>query len=265
MSNTYRKKIKEYYNKNSEYYLKYLGDTLQAGTLKTDLYPSGSNVFNETVKYFTNKIGVREGDVILDAGSGVCGPAITLANMFNKIKIHSITISDYQVEKSKELILFHGVKEKINVELMDYHHLIYQNNYFDEIIFFESFGYSDNPQLLLEECHRVLKYNGTILIKDVFVVENDLDQQELDELDDFNKVFVQKTPKMLDTVNILQKTGFCIISSNNLSEILTSEVFNEAMQVKIGDFPLSKIMSSNQHKTYTKAPVYFGEIIAKKW
>jgi SAM-dependent methyltransferase len=56
---------------------------------------------------------------------------------------------------------------KISVKLIDALSIEFPDSYFDTIIFFEAIYYLDNVNKLVEECLRVLRPNGTILISTV--------------------------------------------------------------------------------------------------
>jgi len=122
--------------------------------------------------YLFGQIGFQEGERILDAGCGVCGPAIYFAKNC-KVHIEALTNAEKQVAEAKKMISLASLKGSIEVNLGDFHELdkIYAPESFDRIYFLESFGHAKNKKAVIESAWRVLKYDGILYIKDYFATE----------------------------------------------------------------------------------------------
>lgn len=197
------KLVELYYNKFTDHYLKIYGNVIQAFRPKST---------KKLLDYIAESSGLKRGDYILDAGCGVCGPAIYFAKKYN-IKIAAITISSVQVEKAKETISLQNLTSKISVEEGDYHYLTkqFKQNSFDSIFFLESLGHSQNPTLAIEEAYKVLKPNGFIYIKDFYKkqVDNQDLQLKIDKvIGNINEAYKYATLDLNTVIMALRRQGF---------------------------------------------------------
>jgi SAM-dependent methyltransferase len=152
-----------HYNELHKYYLSFYGFTFQAHR-PTDI--------KELHSYLNKQIAFKKGDKVLDAGCGVCGPAIYFAKK-NRISIDAITNSVEQIETAQELIYKNKLGKQIQLHLNDFHHIekMFQPKSFDKILFLESFGHSESKGALLSASYNLLKLDGTLYIKDYFAAE----------------------------------------------------------------------------------------------
>lgn len=152
-----------YYDQWHSKYLAHYGNTFQAHR-PADI--------NELHYYLNHSISFSEGDKVLDAGCGVCGPAMYFAK-HNKINIDAITNSEKQIETAQELIAKTKLKKQIKLHLDDYHNIdkIFQPETFDKILFLESYGHSETKDKLLANAYNGLKFGGILYIKDYFAAE----------------------------------------------------------------------------------------------
>lgn len=153
----------KHYNIYNYHYLKHYGHTFQAHR-PADI--------KELHAYLNKQIGFATDDKVLDAGCGVCGPAIYFT-LHNDIKIEAITNSEKQIETASELILNNGLENKIKLHLNDYHNIekIFKSESFNKIIFLESFGHSKKKDKLLQASYNLLRFEGILYIKDYFAAE----------------------------------------------------------------------------------------------
>lgn len=167
--NLFSKKSKSYtssdvgafYDQYFEAFHKVYGEVIQAFR---------TNDLSKILNYQIEQIGMEEGFTILDAGCGVCGPALFFAKN-TSTHIHAVTISKAQYEAGKQAIEKEQLGNKISIYQYDYHFLnkYFKKDFFDRIYFLESFGHSNNKEMLLKACWKVLKPGGEIYIKDLFI------------------------------------------------------------------------------------------------
>jgi ubiquinone/menaquinone biosynthesis C-methylase UbiE len=156
-----RRNVAAFYNEQTENFLKVYGKVIQAFRTK--------NV-NTLLGHQIEAIGLKDGMVVLDAGCGVCGPAVYFAGQTGA-RIEALTISSRQVELAKIDIEEHHVQSHVHVREGDYHQLenYYSKEYFDAIYFLESFGHAYDHLQVLDSAWNVLKPGGVVYIKDLFI------------------------------------------------------------------------------------------------
>jgi len=129
---------------------------------------------NDYLDYTFKSALIKDNQVILDAGCGVGGPSIYFASKVNS-EFHGITISSVQSDMASENAKLSGLENRVKFQKADYHDMvsIFGMEYFDRVIFLESFGHSDKKEELLQSCWEVLKPGGILYIKDLFEREVD--------------------------------------------------------------------------------------------
>lgn len=94
---------------------------------------------------------------VLDIGMGDGYAANVIGEKFN-CEVHGITLSENELAWAKTSY------PKVLTTIMDAHDLTYQDEYFDLIFMRDSFEHMLSPFLVLNECYRVLKPNGFLMI-----------------------------------------------------------------------------------------------------
>ena len=200
-------RVREYYNEWTDRYIDSFGDTFQS--FRAD---SKEQLFD----YLLESSKMQSGQTVIDAGCGVCGPAIYFAQQL-PVNIYALTISDYQcqiaisnIKKSQDL------KGNIEVKQGDFHQLenYYKENSIDLIYFLESLTHSNKITKVLESCKKVLKQNGRIYIKDLYY--NDLiDKKHKSEVDfaveNVNQGFCLNVENIDNFKRIIELSGFKIV------------------------------------------------------
>ena len=139
MSTNSIKEIEEYYDKWTPTYLEDFGTYFQA--LQT-------TVPSDLMKHVVEVTSITKGMTILDAGCGVCGPAIDLAKL-ETVYIDAITLSQEQIKTGAELVENEKeLKGQIRSKYGDYHNIgkVYGAEKFDLIYFLESLSHSNDPE-----------------------------------------------------------------------------------------------------------------------
>ncbi len=155
---------KDYYNKCTQLYIDAgYGNIIQAHR------PAEVTIL---MNHICNMTRIKNGIKILDAGCGVCGPAIYIANKFN-VNIEAVSNSEVQIKIANENIENAELLGDINTNCYDYHYLdkIYPEEHFDLVIMLESYGHASDKEKLLKSAIKVLKKTGRIFIKDYFSKE----------------------------------------------------------------------------------------------
>lgn len=122
------------------------------------------------LNYQAGMMQLKPGMRILDAGCGVCGPAIHFARDFG-VHVDAVTASAVQVAEAQQRIQAAGLGERLTVRQGDYHHLpaILPPGQYDAVYFLESFGHSPDKAAAIRSAWAMLKPGGLLYIKDLFI------------------------------------------------------------------------------------------------
>jgi cyclopropane fatty-acyl-phospholipid synthase-like methyltransferase len=196
-------KVALYYDQWQPGYDQVYGDTIQAfrPQEKEDL-----------MKYISASAGLADGQIILDAGCGIGGPAIWIAKKC-AVEIKAVTISPIQADQARKAVADQNLSSGIQVLCADYHELStrFESNYFDRALFLESLGHSGDPGKAISETFTVLKPGGSIYIKDFYYKEpNDTFWADRIKrtIDNINRLYQYNTLNLTHTISALRAAGF---------------------------------------------------------
>lgn len=198
--------VADFYNATTDKFLQVYGEIIQAFRTK--------NV-DDYLLYTIASAQLQNGQHIIDAGCGVCGPACFFASQLPNLQIEACTISNVQAEKAKAKITESGLENQVRVTLGDYHFLsdLLPEASFDRVIFLESFGHSKDKPLAIESAKKMLKPGGKIYIKDLFVreSEDEWEQLRINQIcEQINKAYEYEVGNLYQVVSALRKKGFII-------------------------------------------------------
>lgn len=100
-----------------------------------------------------------EGKDVLEVG---CGPGIGLGYLAKKAR--KVVAGDVDEKLLKLAQEHYKGRERIELKAFDAHKLPFEDNSFDVVILFEVIYYLAQPEKFLEECRRVLRKDGVLLI-----------------------------------------------------------------------------------------------------
>lgn len=200
--------IADYYNQWTDKYLESeYGDIIQARRPFRD---------EEMLDYFIESARIEDGLKLLDAGCGVCAPAVYFAKKKN-VKISAITNSARQVEIASQKISEADLLGSVDIKLGDYHQMdkLYDHSSFDLIYFLESYGHATDQKAVLEAACRLLKPGGYIYIKDFFQKEYYESRRKNSIMNlgikNLNKVYLFNLADLYHTLYVLRKAGLTLI------------------------------------------------------
>jgi len=152
--------VGEFYNQYTDKFLQVYGQIIQAFR---------THDVSKLLDYQIEAMQLKPGMKALDAGCGVCGPAIYFAQKTG-VEIHAVTISEEQYRQSQENIKKAGMEHLVFVYHGDYHQLekVVPQHDFDVVYFLESFGHSPKHSDAIQSAWKVLKQGGLLYIKDLF-------------------------------------------------------------------------------------------------
>jgi len=223
------KEVAEFYNTYNDKFLAVYGDVIQAFRTK-----DVSKLLDYQAEIMQFKPGMR----VLDAGCGVCGPAIYFAQKYG-VHVTAITISQVQFNEANQRIKDAGLDDQVKVILGDYHELskVTGSTDFDVVYFLESFGHSSVHAKAIDSAWSVLKSGGLLYIKDLFerkalIAEH---QPKIDrEIKKINEAYRYNIADLNSVLDHLRKSGWILsavktidLHVNDFENLTISNEFQE--------------------------------------
>ncbi|PCI16513.1 MAG: SAM-dependent methyltransferase [Piscirickettsiaceae bacterium] len=138
---------------------------------------SHSDSLLEMNEVLARELDLKPGDHVLDAGCGIGGSSIWLAENF-AVKVTGITISPTQIEQANKNAKRRGVEHLVSFKLEDYTQTSFDDESFDHIWGLESICYALKKSDFVKEAYRLLKKGGSFAIADGFASKRELTDQE---------------------------------------------------------------------------------------
>ena len=182
-------KITDYYDVYSKIYLDIWGNydnlSLHCGYYdNNDDTQSHDESILRMNKFIASQAQIKESDLILDAGCSVGGSSIWFTKNYGA-RIIGISLSEKEISLAKKFAKEKSVKN-VDFKVMDYHNTNFRSGAFDKILAIESVCYSSEKEKFLNECFRLLKTHGKIIIADYFTPDNSITHQELKAIERVN-------------------------------------------------------------------------------
>lgn len=253
--------VRAFYDRHSETFLSCAGDTFQAGLVRRE---EGDNARTSNL-YLAARAGVRSGQRLLDAGCGVGGPSIHIAEACPGVSIDAVTLSPVQVRMARERVAQAGLAGRIRVHEADYHQLPFEAASFDGAFFFESTGYAYAPLRLFREVLRVLRPGGILYIKDVFQRAGPQTEQERREQRAFDELWaLHETPTLPGTAELLRQVGFEDVSARELEHVDSTHFIRSMFGGEgVDPFALNSL-GRDFFRPLPDVPTLFGEVSARR-
>ena len=106
---------------------------------------------------------VHQAENILDVGCGIGGSSLYLAQKFNA-NATGITLSPVQSGRASERAIEFGLQDRTNFQVADALNMPFEDNSFDLVWSLESGEHMPEKQKFLQECYRVLKPGGKLIL-----------------------------------------------------------------------------------------------------
>jgi cyclopropane fatty-acyl-phospholipid synthase-like methyltransferase len=197
--------VADFYNEFNDKFLQVYGEVIQAFRTQD---------VTKLLDYQINTMELKKGMKVLDAGCGICGPAVYFAQ-HSGVNVDAITISKEQFDRANEKISAAGLSKEVNVFCGDYHHMkeVVKDDNYDVVYFLESFGHSPNHAKAIDSAWEVLKPGGLLYIKDLFIRRALLPehQPKIDrEIKKINEAYRYNIAELNTILNHLRQKGWIV-------------------------------------------------------
>lgn len=192
-----------------------------------------------------NLVGVKQNDLVLDAGCGIGGSGIWLVKE-RGANVVGLDIVDKQLTRGKDLVRERNLGKKVDFVKGDYQRFPFKDEAFDVFWSLESIEHATNLKYFMQEAFRVLKPGGRIIIAATFLGDRkDISPEEKRQMDVGQSVAgcFNDFRSAQANIEIMREVGF--VNLQNLDK--TAWVMKSAEQMtrmcKWG-LPVAKTLSS---------------------
>ena len=165
MSATLSQQIQEFYDASSSLWEDIWGEHMHHGYYGAD----GRQEKNrrqaqiDLIEELLQWAEVQQAENILDVGCGIGGSSLYLAQKFNAAAT-GITLSPVQAKRASERAVEFGLQERTNFQVADALNMPFEDNSFDLVWSLESGEHMPDKNRFMQECYRVLKPGGKLIL-----------------------------------------------------------------------------------------------------
>jgi cyclopropane fatty-acyl-phospholipid synthase-like methyltransferase len=204
--------VEDYYDKSQKWYKWLYYDNESLG-MHHGFWFKGTKSRKEALinqyKELARLLKFRKGDLVLDAGCGVGGASLWLAQ-HTEADFIGITVSSVQLKLAQKYANERGLQDRVKFYKMSYFNTEFKDKTFDGVFGIESFCHSyPKLNILLNEMNRILKPKGKIVMSDGILNRTPLNRYEKQIVNKFVlgfKLYGCNTKK--EILSFFEKIGF---------------------------------------------------------
>lgn len=169
-------------------------------------------------RWMADALELKDGDVVLDAGCGVGGTAIWIAERY-RVHVQGISLMENQIELAQKSNADRNVADRVTFSVQSYLETDFADGAFDKAYAMESMCHAESKAEFLAEMRRLLKPGGRLVVQDVFRAARDLSAREARYLGDWLKGWA--VPNMLTVVDFkrsAEEVGYRILGDEDVTE-----------------------------------------------
>jgi len=165
MSTVIYQKIAEFYDASSDLWEKIWGEHMHHGYYGSDgtLLKERRQAQIDLIEELLLWSGVNHAENILDVGCGIGGSSLYLAQKFSA-QATGITLSSVQAQRATERALQANLAERSKFLVANAQAMPFADHTFDLVWSLESGEHMPDKSKFLQECYRVLKPGGTLIM-----------------------------------------------------------------------------------------------------
>jgi len=175
-----RENIGEHYNRTQIIYDLFWMNKKNLG-MHFGFWEKGTKSLHEAIlnenKIVAESLEINKSDVVLDAGCGVGGTALWIAETYGA-NVIGITLSEKQIELARKYTLKRKLGHLVKFYVKDFRYTDFPNGAFTKILAIESVSHNDKKGDFIKESFRLLKPNGRLVVADGFVKEKINSEEE---------------------------------------------------------------------------------------
>jgi len=169
--------------------------------------------------YIAGRLGVKQGDRVLDVGCGIGGPMRNIAR-FTRSNIVGVTLNEYQVLRGNELNKAAGLSKTALSVQADFMRLPFEENFFDGVYAIEATCHAPKREEVYGQIMKVLKPGAVFAcyewcltpLYDAKNAEHRLIKKKIEEGDGLPDMATQE-----ECVDALRSVGFEIIEYRDMA------------------------------------------------
>lgn len=160
--------IKQFYDASSALWENIWGEHMhhgyygRAGNYKIERRQAQIDLIEELLAWGLHQLPDQESS-ILDVGCGIGGSTLYLAQKLG-VNATGITLSPVQADRASQRAKEANLSEKVQFQVADAQNMPFEDNSFDLVWSLESGEHMSDKAKFLQECYRVLKPGGTLLL-----------------------------------------------------------------------------------------------------
>lgn len=200
-------------------------------------YPFNNETYQSAIKriehYFAYRLGIKQGDILLDVGCGVGGPMREVAR-FSGARVIGLNNNAYQIKKGEKYNQESSLAALCSFVNGDFTQpLTFEDNTFDGVFSFEAICYARNTAEVYKEMFRVLKpgtyFTGTDWCMTAKYSPRDPHHIKIKQgIEKGNGIYNLCSSDNI--INSLKKCGFELIETKDLASEAISNTWYEPLQ-----------------------------------